>query len=184
MTRRGRKEHAVNQRHTEFFGPDLARGPFSSQRIETSALQIATALAQIRAPLSRSDDEVRAHADFIRELADRLCPDWAAALSIAVDPELSDTIHTTMLAPTGTYSLLDVWLADAAGGGVTATTPSAVTFNAGTILQTLSTNKRYLVITSATGVIDVTVSHSSAKQWYWAVSRYGRVYYSSRLYFT
>lgn len=174
----------MNQRHTEFFGPDLGRGPFSSQRIETSALQIATALAQLRAPLSRSDDEVRAHADFIRELADRLCPDWAAALNLAVEPELADTVHTNMLAPTGTYSLLDCWLADAVGGGVTATTPASVTFNAGTILQTLATNKRYLVITSATGVVDVTVSHSGAKTWYWAVSRYGRVYYSSRLYFT
>jgi hypothetical protein len=174
----------VNQRHTEFFGPDLGRGPFSSQRIETSALQIATALAQVRAPLSRADEELRAHADFIRELADRLCPDWAAALTIAVDAEQYDSVHTSILAPTGTYSLLDLWLADNAGGGVTGTAPGAVTFTVGTIIQTITTNKRYLVLTSATGLVDVTVSYTSAKSWYWAVTRYGRVYYSSRLFFT
>jgi hypothetical protein len=173
----------VNQRQTEFFGPDLGRGPFSSQRIETSALQIATALAQIRAPVTRSDDDLRAHADFIRELADHLCPDWAAALKIAVDAEQYDTIHSSIIAPTGEYSLLDVWLADSAGGGVTGTAPGAVTFNIGTIIQTITANKRYLILTSATGVVDVTVSYTAARSWYWAVTRYGRVYYSSRLYF-
>ena len=34
----------MNARHMEFFEPDLGRGPFSSQRIETSALQIAPPL--------------------------------------------------------------------------------------------------------------------------------------------
>lgn len=174
----------ADERHTEFFGPDLGRGPFSSQRIETSALQIATALAQIRAPLTRADDDLRAHADFIRELADHLCPDWASALQINVDAEVYDTVHASIIAPTGTYSLLDLWLADSAGGGVTGTAPAGVTFNVGTIIQTITTNKRYLVLTSATGVVDVTVSYTAARTWYWAVTRYGRVYYSSRLYFT
>jgi hypothetical protein len=173
----------VNQRQTEFFGPDLGRGPFSSQRIETSALQIATALAQIRAPVTRSDDELRAHADFIRELSDRLCPDWAAALKITVDPEQYDEVHASILAPTGDYSLLDLWLADSAGGGVTGTSPASVTFVTGTIIQTITANKRYLVLTSATGVVDVVVSYGAVKSWYWAVTRYGKVYYSSRLYF-
>jgi len=174
----------VNQRQTEFFGPDLGRGPFSSQRIETSALQIATALAQIRAPLTRSDDDLRSHADFIRELADRLCPDWAAALTLKVDPEQYDTVHTNITAPTGTYSLLDMWLADSVGGGVTSTAPAGVTFNPGTIVQTVVSNKHYRVLTTAAGVVDVTVSYGAARNWYWAVTRYGRVYYSSQLHFT
>jgi len=174
----------MNQRHTEFFGADLGRGPFSSHRIETSALQIATTLAQLRTPLSRSDDDLRGHATFIRELADRLAPDWAAALSISVDPEISDTIHTCVLAPIGTYSLLECWLADSVGGGVTGTPPSAVVFTSGTILETITSNRRFLVITSGTGVIDVIVSYGGSKTWYWAFTRYGRVYYSSRLYFT
>jgi hypothetical protein len=174
----------MDARHTEFFGPDLGRGPFSSQRIETSAVQIATALAQIRAPLLRSDDDLRSHANFIRELADRLAPDWAAYLYLKVDAEQSDSIHTAIQAPIGTYSLLECWLADTVGGAVTATSPTSVTFNVGTILETKTTNKRYLVITSATGVIDVTVNYSGSKTWYWAVTRHGRIYYSDRLYFT
>jgi hypothetical protein len=174
----------VNQRQTEFFGPDLGRGPFSSQRIETSALQIATALAQIRAPLTRSDDDLRTHADFIRELADHLCPDWAAALTLKVDPEQYDTVHANITAPTGTYSLFDMWLADSVGGGVTSTPPAGVSFALGTIVQTVVSNKHYRVLTTAAGVVDVTVSYGAARSWYWAVTRYGRVYYSSRLYFS
>ena len=173
----------MNGRHMELFEPDLSRGPFSSQRIETSALQIAAALSQLRAPLTRSDDDLRAHVDFIRELADRLCPDWAASLSLSVDPEQSDTVHASFLAPTGTYSLLDCWLADNGGGGVTGTAPGAVTFLAGTVIQTVVTNRRFIVLTSPTGVVDVIVSYTGVKDWYWAVSRYGRVYYSSRLHF-
>jgi len=170
-------------RHTEFFGPDLARGPFSSHRIETAALQIATALAQLRAPLARSDDDLRSHANFIRELADRLAPDWAAQLTIHVGSEKSDTITTDIAAVTGTYSLLECWLADNVGGGVTSQAPTNVTFVTGTILETIVTGRRYLVITPATGVVTVSVTYTGIRTWYWAVSRHARVYYSDRLYF-
>ena len=50
------------RRHIQRFGPDLARGPFSSHRVETAARQIATALAQVRAPLTRPAIDVRQHA--------------------------------------------------------------------------------------------------------------------------
>lgn len=170
-------------RHMEFFGPDLARGPFSSQRIETSALQIATALAQLRVPLARADVDLRSHADFIRELADRLAPDWAAQIALDVGSEAGDTIHTTIRAAIGSYSLLDCWLADEIGGGVTGTAPASVTFNSGTVLETIVANKRFLVITPTTGVIEVAVNYGGAKTWRWAVSRYARVYYSSALTF-
>ena len=173
----------MNARHMEFFEPDLGRGPFSSQRIETTAVQIAAALAQVRAPLSRSDDDLRAHADFIRELSDRIVPDWAAALTITVDPVYGDTVHSTILAPTGAYSLLHCWLSDSNGGGLTQTTPNLIFFNIGTVIQTIENNRHFLVLTSASGIVDITVSYYGAKSWYWAVSRYGRVYYSPRLYF-
>jgi hypothetical protein len=173
----------MNGRHIEFFGPDLGRGPFSSQRIETSALQIAAALAQIRAPLTRSDDDLQAHADFIRALADRLAPDWAAQVSMSVGAEINNLVTTAIVVPTGAYSLLDCWLCDAPGGGLTATAPSSVTFNTGVVLETIVANKRYLVITPTTGIVDVTVSCALARSWYWAVSRYARVYYSTRLAF-
>ena len=144
-------EIIMNQRHTEFFGPDLARGPFPPHRIETAAIQIATALAQLRAPLSRDDDAIKDHADFIRELADRLAPDWAAQVNIDVGEEYGNTVQTSITAITGTYSLLECWLADDYGGGLTSIVPNSVTWNTGTALQTITTGKHFLVITPYTG---------------------------------
>jgi len=174
----------LNQRHTEFFGPDLARGPFAAHRIDTAALQIATLLAQLRAPLLRSDQALRDHADFIRELADRLAPDWAAQVCMDVGEESNNVIQTSILAATGTFSLLECWLADTVGGGVTATSPTSVTWNTGTIFQTIASNRHYRIITPHTGAVNVSVSYGGAKTWYWAVCRQGRIYYSSQLYFS
>lgn len=174
---------AMNRRHTEFFGPDLGRGPFAAHRIETAAVQIATALAQIRAPLTRSDSDWQAHADFIRNLADRLAPDWASQITLDVGDEAGDAIQTSIRTALGTYSLLHCWLADTPGAGETAFTPDAVTWNTGTLLETVTASKRYWVVTPATGVADVTVSYVGNRTWYWAVARYGRVYYSSALNF-
>jgi len=170
-------------RHTEFFGPDLGRGPFAAHRIETAAVQIGTALAQLRAPLSRDDDTIKAHADFIRELADRLAPDWAAQICMDVGDESGNTVQTTVRATTGTYSLLECWLADTAGGGLTSTAPTSVTWNTGTVLQTITASKHFLVITPSSGVLSVSVNYSGTRNWYWAVSRQARVYYSTQLQF-
>jgi hypothetical protein len=173
----------ANERQTEFFGPDLGRGPFSSQRIETSALQIATALAQLRAPLTRGDDELRAHADFIRELSDRLCPDWAAALTFSVAAVTDYRVRTQITVPTGTYNLLEIWLADSAGGALTSVEPYMVDVTGGTILETRVNKKHWLVLTSTTGFVELTIEHYTQQNWYWAATRLGRVYYSSRVYF-
>jgi len=174
----------MSARHTEFFGPDLGRGPFAAHRIETASIQIATALAQVRAPLSCSDDDLRAHAEFIREIADRLAPDWAAQISIDVGEESANTVETTIRAAVGTYSLIDCWLCDSVGGGLTAVAPASVTFNTGTVLETITANKRFLVITPTNGVVSATVTQSGTASWRWAVSRYGRVYYSTSLDFS
>lgn len=174
----------MNQRHTEFFGPDLGRGPFSPHRVDAAAIQIATALAQLRAPLTRSDSDLLNHGDFIRQLADRIAPDYAAYVKIDVGQEVSNSVQTTIRTELGTYSLLDLWLADSYGGGLTTLAPTTVTFNTGTILQTVVANKRYLIITSATGIVDVTVSYAGVRDWYWGVSRHGRIYYSARLEFS
>lgn len=173
----------MTERHIEFFGPDLGRGPFSSQRIETSALQIATALAQLRTPLARSNADVEAHADFIRMLADRLAPDYAAYVNLAVGPETSDVIRTSIRVGLPEYSLLECWLADAPGGGVTYQTPGGVTWAGGVVLHTFTAGRHFLVITSETGIATVDVAHATGRDWYWAVSRLGRVYYSDRLRF-
>jgi hypothetical protein len=168
----------------ELFGPDWSRGPSAGGRIETAALQIATTLAQLRTPLSRADSDLTGHADFIRQLADRLAPDWAVQIAIDVGTESANTIMTSIRAATGTYSVLDCWLSDSVGGGLTLTTPGAVSFNGGVVLETIVANKRYLIITPSTGTVEVTVTYTGTKSWYWAVSRFARAYYSSQLYFS
>lgn len=171
------------RRHVEFFGPDLARGPVLSGSPQTAAFQLAAALAQLRAPLGRSADDLRGHADFIRELADRLMPDWAANVQLDVDPIVNRDISTSILVPTGSFNLVNCWLADGAGGGVTATTPDTVTWTVGTVVQTIVPRKHFVIITPDTGVAAAVVTHAGSKTWFWAVARYGRVYYSSALVF-
>lgn len=173
----------MNMRHTEYFGPDLGRGPFSSQRIETSALQIATAIAQLRAPLSRSDADVLAHGDFIRQLADRLAPDYATYISYTVGAKVGYNITTNIRTALATSNVLECWLADSNGGGPTSYPPSSVTWNVGTVLHTITTLKHWRILTPTTGVIDVTVNQPSYAAYYWAITRGGRVIYTSKLQF-
>ena len=101
---------AEQRRHMELFGPDLSRGPFTSNSPTVAAVQIATLLAQLRVPLLRSDTEIEAHADFIRSLADRLMPDAAQAIHLAVGPEISNDIFTTIREDSSERSLLHCWL--------------------------------------------------------------------------
>ena len=172
-----------SERHTEFFGPDLGRGPFSSQRIETSALQIAAALAQIRAPLAHTDDDLRSHVAFIRELANNLAPDYATTVKASVGAEAADTIQTTINAGVSGVSMLDIWLADTSGGGRTTTTPASVSVSTGTILMTLDANRYFRVLTSSAGLLVVNVTYLGARDWYWGISRLGLATYSTKLHF-
>ncbi|MGD8453596.1 MAG: hypothetical protein PVJ57_17415 [Phycisphaerae bacterium] len=173
----------MNQRHTEYFGPDLARGPFPPNQIESGALQIATALAQLRAPLARDDAEIEAHAEFIRGLADRLAPDWAASIRISVGAYAIGYIPVTVAAVTGSCSVLECWLADSYGGGPTNTAPDSVTWTTGTVLETITTDKHYRLLTPTTGYLGVTVGNGYQQSWYLAVARQARVYYSYPLQF-
>src|SRR5262245_30791182 len=95
-----------SRHHTEFFGPDLGRGPFTSNSPPVAAVQIATALAQPLAPLTRAQADWEAHAELIRNLADRLLPDHAEQIRLSVAPESSDNIVTTIREDSGSYSLL------------------------------------------------------------------------------
>jgi len=175
----------VPRRHVEHFGPDFSRGPFSSSDPVVAAVQIASAIAQLRAPLLRSDGEIRAHAEFVRDLADRLFPDHASLIRFAVQPPSAGSIVTYVHENSGGHALLHCWLADAVGGGETASAPDAVTWGGGaTLLETISTDRRFLVISPPTGVITATVAHSGAGTWRLAVERNGRVYYSNELEFS
>lgn len=174
----------MSQQHVEFFGPDLGRGPAAASRIDIAVLQIASAIAQLRAPLSRADADVLAHGEFIRQLADRLAPDTAGYLSIAVQPEEGDVIRTSFRTAYAGYSLFDLWLADDWGGGPTGTAPTTVSFAPGTVVETIVDKKRYLVLTSGTGVIEAAVTWGGTRSWFWAATRYGRVLYSDELRFS
>lgn len=174
---------AESRRHVEFFGPDLGRGPFSSNSPHVAAVQIATALAQPLAPLTRAEADWEAHADLIRSLADRLFPDFAEQVTLDVAAESGDAIVTTVHERSGTYALLHCWLADAKGGGETGTSPTSVAFSGATVLQTVTASKRFLIITPTSGVATATVSYTGDHTWYWAVARHGRVHYSNALNF-
>lgn len=169
------------RRHAEWFGPDYARGPVLSGSPAVAAVQVAAQLAQLRAPLTRSDDDLASHAEFIRLLADRLCPDYAAAIRFSVGAEQSNTVNTLIRVDAAEPTLLNLWLADAKGGGLTAFAPNSVTFSAGSVIQTLAANKHYLVLAPATGVISVDVAYTGDFTWYWAAARHGRVVYSNGL---
>lgn len=172
----------MTDQRLQFFGPELNRGPFTPHRLETAAVQIATALAQLRAPLGRSESELLAHADLIRTLADRLAPDYAAQVMLDVGNEVFDSVTTTIRTGLGTYSLLRCWLADSVGGGETTSPPTSVTWGGGAVvLQTITANRHYLVLTPTTGVATAAVNFSGARTWYWGVSRYARVFYSSQV---
>ncbi len=169
------------RRHADFFGPDLGRGPFTSHIPSVAAVQVATALAQTRVPLSRSDAELLSHAEFIRSLADALFPDFAEQIRIEVGSESADAIPCTISEDTRSYSLLHVWLADAKGAAETAVAPTGVSFAGGTVLQTVTANKRWLILTPTTGVITATIEYSGDRTWYLAAARHGRVYYSNAI---
>lgn len=173
----------MNERHTEWFGADLARGPFSASYMDTAAVQIATALAQLRTPVSRADADLLAHGDFIRQLADRIAPDYAAYVDMESTPEVSNDIRVDIRTALSSYSIFDCWLADTIGGGLSNYTGATVTFPTGTILQQIVTNRHFRVITSANGLLTVNINYTSTRNWYLAVARHGRVYYSSQLRF-
>lgn len=170
-----------SRRHVEFFGPDLGRGPFTSHIPSVAAIQVATALAQTRAPLSRADEDLLTHAEFIRSLADVLFPDFAEQIRIDVSSEAGNTIQCTISEDTRSYSLMHVWLADAKGGGETSVAPTSVSFAGGTVLQTITSGKRWLVLTPTTGVVTVTIDYSGDRTWYLAAARHGKVYYSNAI---
>lgn len=174
----------MDRRHVEFFGPDLARGPFASSNPETAAVQIATALAQLRFPLLRSDADITAHCDFIRQLADRLYPDAASFVTVDIGPENFNAITCQFRTAVSGRSVLRLWLADAVGGGVTTSPPNVVEFLTGTVLETIVDRGHYVVLSDSSGVISVSVASPATATWRWGVGRGMRAFFSGPLSFT
>lgn len=171
----------TNDRHTEFFGPDFARGPFGSSNLDTAAIAIATAIAQVRAPLTRDDTEISNHAQFIRDLADIIAPDTATFVSVSFSFELDGGTTATFRANTTQPVMLRLWLADDYGGGVSNETPSGVFWTSGFVLDPVVTDKHWVIVTNSAGVASVFISASSDTSWYWGIARGSRVFYSSEM---
>jgi hypothetical protein len=172
-----------NRRHQEWFGPDLLRAPALSGSPPVAGVQIASAIAQLRAPLARDDTAIEDHADFIRSLADKLFPDYAVDIRFEVGGESSDQVDTTIRVDSSQYSLLHCWLSDSAGGGLTATAPDSVSFAGGAVLETITAKKHFLIVAPKTGVVTASVSYTGTQNWYWGVSRFARAYFSTQLSF-
>lgn len=169
-------------RHTEFFGPDFARGPFGSSNLETAAISIATAIAQIRAPLTRDDTEISHHAQFIRDLADIIAPDTATYVSVSFSQELGSGTTATFRANSTRPVLLRLWLADEQGGGVSNASPSGAFWTSGFVIDPVNDDdKHWVVVTNPTGVATVLITAASETSWYWGVARGSRVFYSSEM---
>ena len=80
--------------------------------------------------------------------------------------------------------LLHAWLSDTQGGAETASTPSAgCTWGTGTVLEAITANERWTVITDATGAAQVTVGESGVDTWYLHVEIDGRIYISDAITF-
>lgn len=173
-----------NRRQLEFFGPDLIRAPVLSGSPPVAAVQIASAIAQLRAPLARDDTKIQEHADFIRSLADKLFPDFAVDVRTDVGSEVTNQVDTTIRVESSNYSLLHCWLTDSIGGGLTLTAPDSVTFTGGAVVETITIKKHFLIVAPTNGVVTASVTYSAAQTWRWAVSRLGRVYYSNQLSFS
>lgn len=171
------------QRHTEFFGADLARGPFAASNRGTAVLQLATALAQLRTPLARDDTALLDHAEFIRTLAERLAP--AEATFIGVDTVLGDLGWTTTFrANVPTRTLLRIWLADSLGGGPTTAPPDTLTWVTGGVLQTLTPRAHYDIVTDGNGIATARIDTLSSPDYFWAVARGARVFYEGPVSFS
>ena len=171
-----------SQRHTEFFGPDLARGPFSASALETAVVQIATALAQLRAPLARDDNTILAHADFIRTLADRLAPTVATAVHVDIS-DAAGLKTVTFRASTAARTLLRMWLADTNGGGQTNMGADSFTWLSGSVVDVVAPEKQYVFATDASGTAVVQIGEGGLARWYIGVARGSAVTYAGPLQF-
>lgn len=169
-------------RHTEYFGPDYGRGPFASSNPETAAIQIASALAQLRVPIQRDDDAIRAHAEFIRELAEQLVPEMATFVQVTVgESDLGRTVTFRVNPPQRV--LLRVWLADSYGGGQTNMAADSIIWITGTIVQTVWEHAHYIIATDGAGLASATIIESGPAEWYWGVARGARVFYAGPMVF-
>ena len=167
----------MNDRHTEFFGADLARGPFSASYLETSVVQIATALSQLRTPVARDDDALLDHADFIRSLADHLAPDVANYVSVSTADGPVGRV-STFRANATTRTLLRVWLADSYGGAPSDDGIDTILWLSGTVVEEIEYGTQYVIMTDSDGIASVMLDHGSSATFYWGVARGSRVFYA------
>jgi hypothetical protein len=168
-------------RHTEFFGPDFARGPFAGSNLDTASIQIAAAIAQVRAPLARDDSEISAHAQYIRDLADIIAPETATFVNVSSEPDAFSGTIITFRANTNSPVLMRFWLADVYGGGISNESPADVYWQDGNVLQSLDNDRQFIFTTNTSGIASLLIESVSSTYWYLGVARGSRVFYTGQI---
>ncbi len=81
--------------------------------------------------------------------------------------------------------VLELWLSDSAGGWETATTPdTSVAVQAGVAMDVPTANERLRVMTNASGVAVIRITHSAAHTWFMGAKLQDIVTYSGAIAFT
>jgi hypothetical protein len=94
-------------------------------------------------------------------------PGVTAAAEVANARTLTIQLKEFAADLTSEARLVRVWLGDAALGAECATAPDGgVTFGSGTVLQTITAGKQWWVMSTAAGVITLTLTESAAKTFY------------------
>lgn len=166
----------MTDRHTEFFGPDLGRGPFASSNPSSSALQIATMLAQLRAPVQRDDQQILDHADYIRQVADTLYPDQATFVAVETE-DLSGLNVVTFRTNSSSRTLLRIWMTDSFGGPPRTFIPTTIVVTGAVIAQDPA-RASWEIATNDVGVAQINVTLSQGEEVYWGVARGQRIFYA------
>ena len=116
--------------------------------------------------------------------------DMIAKVSVSVGAESSDTIAVTLQVQDAQGNslserfLLHAWLSDSQyGGECTAAPNSSTSWSTGTQLEEITTDKRWTVITDATGKAVLDISDSGTPTFYLNIEIDGRIYTSSAITF-
>jgi len=123
-------------------------------------------------------------------LADSIA-DQVPGVVITIGSENSNTITATIGVQdvqgnaNANRFLLHAWLSDSQYGAETANTPTtSTTWTTGTLLQEITTKKRWPAITSGSGIAALAISETGSRTWYLNVELDGRIYASSAITFS
>ena len=116
--------------------------------------------------------------------------DAEAEIEISISAQVDDTIAVSIQVvdkdgdAVSSQYLIDVWLEDGLGGGETASAPDSSSFTTGTLLATITSGKRWLVITNDAGLAVLEIVENEVNSWYCGAEIRGKDYESAVITFT